>query len=305
MLMDLEKKKYTKRTRKQACVGVCRGALGELFQGISTDNKDEIVVVSSLIPKYSWAYFTPCESGFSSLKDQTLATPERSKSFRALEIYCKKLGLIWPSGHWHFHSDLQVARGMASSTADIVATLRCAASYFLRELTINEILFVLSQIERSDSVFLDRLALFSSSKHQIINQFCKIPPLYALYMHEADEVETDGTKTLLLDFYRQNYGHYVNLSQQAEQALQARDLHAICNVATKSAELSQEILPKQHFEQIFLAQKKFNADGVITAHTGSVVGLLYCRQPDITILENVAQFYKELGGYCQYTEIGT
>mgnify|MGYP000722088474 CR=1 FL=1 len=305
MLKDVERKSHVSHDQSQFCVGVCRGALGELFQGISTDGQDEIIVVSSLIPKYSWTYFTPSKHGFSSIKDQSLAAPERSKSFKALALYCNNLDLNWPSGRWHFHSDLQVARGMASSTADIVATLRCAASYFKRTLSISEILTVLSQIERSDSVFLDRLALFSSSKHQIINKFQKMPPLYALYMHEADTVETDGTKPLLLDYYRKNYSTYANLYQQAEQALRQSDLKAICHVASKSAELSQEILPKQHFSHIYLAQKKFQADGVITAHTGSVVGLLYCRQPDITTLENVARFYKELGGYCQYTEMGT
>ena len=294
-----------KHIQTQPFVGVCRGALGELFQGISIDDKSEIVVVSSLIPKYSWSYFTPCEQGFSSLKDQRLGTPKRNKSFQALEIYCQQLNLTWPSGHWHFHSDLQVARGMASSTADIVAMLRCAASYFKRDLSINEILAILSKIERSDSVFLDSLALFSSSKHQIIHQFNKLPTLYALYMHEADEVETDGTKTLLLDFYQQNYRHYKSLYQQVELALQQDDLSTLCRLSTKSAELSQEVLPKKHFFNIFQAQKRFKADGVITAHTGSVVGLLYCHQPSITILEEVAQFYKELGGYCQYTEIGT
>ncbi|WP_448567130.1 GHMP family kinase ATP-binding protein [Thalassotalea ganghwensis] len=302
--MELEPKGRRKILPSQASVGVCRGALGELYQGISTDGSNEIVIISSLIPKYSWTYFTPDTNGFSSLKDQKLASPEREKSFTALKIYCQQQSVEWPSGRWSFYSDLQVARGMASSTADIVATLRCAASYFGKKLTTNEILSILSKLERSDSVFLDRLALFSSSKHEIIHQFKKMPPLYALYMHEADEVETDGTKTMLLDFYQQHYRDYLQLNHFAQHAFQECDLQAICKVATLSAQLSQQILPKLHFEQIMQAQKKFDADGVITAHTGSVIGLLYAQKPNIKILENVAQFYKELGGFCQYTEIG-
>lgn len=304
MLMELEQKKYLECKTEQSSVGVCRGGLGELFQGISMDEKDEIVIVSSVIPKYSWAYFTPCENGFSSLKDQRLVAPERTKSFRALELYCQLLGVVWPSGYWHFHSDLKVARGMASSTADIVAILRCASSYFNRILPIQHIIQILAQIERSDSVFLDRLALFCSSKHKIINQYPKMKPLYALYMHENSQVETDGTKPLLIDFYRQNYVQYSQLYRQAESALASGDLKSICHVSSKSAELSQEVLPKTHFQNIFRAQKQFKANGIITAHTGSVIGFLYCQQPDINTFESVACFYKELNSYCQYTEIG-
>jgi len=311
LVVEKERKKFRRDSfdnengvqRQNTCVGVCQGALGELFQGISADGSDEIVVVSSLIPKYSWAYFTPSEEGFSSLQDQRLATPERPKSFRALELFCQSHQVRRPSGYWFFNSDLKVARGMASSTADIVATLRCAANYLNHALGTEEIMQILSKIERSDSVFLDRLALFSSSHHQIIHQFAKIPPLYALYMHERDPVDTDGTKSLLIDFYQNNRRFYRSLYREVEQALGKADLKALCRISSKSAELSNEILPKHNFHKIYEAQSRFSADGVIVAHTGSVVGLLYCQSPDVHIFEQVAKFYKELGGWCQYTEI--
>lgn len=286
-------------------VGVCRGSLGELFQGMCHELQDEIVVVSSLIPKYSWAYFVPDDEVHCSCQQQLLALPQRSKSFRALSFYCQHHQLPWPKGHWHFHSDLQVARGMASSTADIVSILRCAANYFNKPLPVNDIVLILAKIERSDSVFLDRPALFSSSKHQIINEFNKMPPLYALYMHESDTVDTEGTQQMLVDFYRQNQRSYQDLYLQAGQALADSNLQQICQVSTKSAQMSQEILPKPHFHHLYHAMPRFSADGIITAHTGSVMGLLFCRQPDIACLEQVGQFFNELGGYCQYTEIGS
>lgn len=286
-------------------VGVCRGALGELFQGMCNECQDEIVVVSSLIPKYSWAYFTPDEEANCRDQQQLLATPQRTKSFRALSLYCQHYHLPWPCGHWCFHSDLEVARGMASSTADIVAILRCAANYFQKPLSVDDIVLTLAQIERSDSVFLDHPAMFSSSKHQVICEFNKMSPLYALYMHETDTVETDGTQQLLVDFYQQNQRYYQDLYHQARLALADTNAKGICRVSTKSAELSQEILPKQHFHQLYQAMPRFNADGIITAHTGSVVGLLFCHKPDIACLEQVGQFFNELGGYCQYTEIGS
>ncbi|WP_299594751.1 hypothetical protein [uncultured Microbulbifer sp.] len=284
-------------------VGVCRGALGELFQGPSVDESDEIVVVSSLIPKYSWAYFTPCDTGFSSLQDQKLSAPERANSFHALELFCRDHEITWPSGYWSFNSDLEVARGMASSTADIVAILRCAANCIQHPLAVDEVIRILAKIERSDAVFLNQLSLFCSSNHKIIHQFDKVPSLYALYMHEAATVDTKGTKSLLVDFYKSNYFHYRDLFQNAELALSSADVKAMCDVSTKSAELSNEVIPKPHFQSIFCAQSNFSADGVIVAHTGSVVGLLYCQPPCVDVFERVAKFYRELGGYCQFAEI--
>jgi uncharacterized protein involved in propanediol utilization len=288
-------------------VGVCKGALGELFQGPSTHTENEIVVVSSLIAKYSWAYFIPDVDNHNSYPNRAslLARSDRRKSFKALDLYCQLNQLPWPQGQWRFKSDLKVARGMASSTADIVSILRCAASYFGNPLGNDEIIRILAEIERSDSVFLDRLALFCSSRHQIINQFDKMPPLYALYMHETNTVETEGTRQTLVDYYRQNRTHYSQLYNRMANALGSQDLRQICQVSTKSAELSQEILPKQHFYSLLNEMSRFDADGIITAHTGSVVGLLFCRPPEISCLEQVGRFFNQLGGDCLYTEIGS
>lgn len=305
--MDVEhchKKEHTAKTT-QRHVGVCRGSLGEFFQGLSVHTENEIVVVSSLIPKYSWVYFTPQAHSSIPISTEVAKHPERYKAFKALTLYCHKHGEAVPIGYWHFNSDLQISRGMASSTADIVAMLRCAASYFSRELPVDEIVHILAKIERSDSVFLDTPALFCSSGHHIINQFDKAPPLYALYMHEAETVETEGTKTKLLDYYQQNKKHYYALYQKANNALSNKDLAEICRVSTQSAQLSQEVLPKKNFNNIFKAMPRFNANGMITAHTGSIIGMLFHQPPSISCLQQVGKFYHELGGHCQYTEIGT
>ncbi|TQV70574.1 hypothetical protein FKG94_21370 [Exilibacterium tricleocarpae] len=285
-------------------IGVCRGALGELYQGLSAHTNDEIAIVSSLIPKYSWAYFTPDNGPEAGNREVLLETPGRCKSFRALDIYCRLKRRAWPAGRWRFKSDLQVARGMASSTADIVATIRCAASYFRQPASTGDIIQVLSQIERSDSVFLDHPVLFCSSRHRVLREFEKVPPIYALYMHEADKVETEGTKGKLVDYYRQHKRHYLDLSRHMEQALRTKNIAEICSVSTMSSELSQEILPKQHFHAVYRAMQHCKADGVITAHTGSVIGLLFRRPPDIHCLASVGRLFNELGGHCQYTEIG-
>ncbi|WP_168204098.1 hypothetical protein [Aliikangiella coralliicola] len=287
-------------------VGVCRGALGELFQGPALHVENEIAIISSLIPKYSWAYFSPSSTSeentqkyYESLRQNHL----HRKSIIALDHYCNLHNVALPDGHWEFSSQLQVARGMASSTADIVAILRCAAKYFNRTLTIHEILIILSKIERSDSVFLNELALFCSSRHEIIQQFNHIPPLYALYIHEDETVCTDNTKSILNNFYEKNRHSYKDLYRDVVRSFNSKDIKTICQLSSQSAELSQGIFPKQYFSSLVNEMKSFNADGIIVAHTGSVIGYLFCERPGIQLLEEVSMFFKSLQGNCQFTEI--
>lgn len=303
MSIDTVIQPHNKQRQAIFYTGMCRGSLGELFQGPSLNHSNEIAVISSLIPSYSWAYFTPSNDRNDTLLQQAQLHPERQKAFKGLSLYCHDKQVSWPSGHWHFNSDLQVGRGMASSTADIVAVLRCASNTLEQPLHVDDITKVLSQIERSDSVFLDQMSIFSSSAHQVIRTFNSTPPLYALYMHEDNTVETEGTKSILTDYYRDNFACYRTLYLQAESAFAKADAKRICYASSRSAELSQAILPKQHYGTLLKSKAECMADGIITAHTGSIIGYLYCQKPRLSLVEKVSNFFRELGGLCRYTEV--
>ncbi|WP_444996444.1 GHMP family kinase ATP-binding protein [Aliikangiella sp. IMCC44359] len=292
---------------KSVQVGICRGALGELFQGPSEHASGEIVIISSLIPQYSRVYFTPVKKLHGSIKEYKkyfLNDPEHHKAFRALDIFCRYKNLNWPVGQWEFNSDLEVARGMASSTADIVAIIRCVANYYKKSLSLKQLLQILFEIERSDSVFLETPTLFCSSHHKIIQQFKKFPPIYALFMHENKTINTDDTKLILLEHYQKNRPHYSRLYQDVIEQFTHQNSKAICQLSTRSSELSQKVMPKLSFHEIHQKMKAFQADGIITAHTGSAIGYLYCQRPDIKIIESVSLFFKKFGGHCKLTEIG-
>ncbi len=280
-------------------VGICRGALGELFQGPSEHTSGEIVIISSLIPQYSRVYFTPVKKLQGSIKEYKkyfLNDPEHNKAFRALDIFCRYKQLNWPIGKWEFNSDLEVARGMASSTADIVAIIRCVANYYKESLSLKQLLQILFEIERSDSVFLETPTLFCSSHHRIIKQFKKFPPIYALFMHENETINTDDTKLILLEHYQKNKSHYSRLYQDVIEQFTCQNTKAICQLSTRSSELSQKVIPKLSFHQVHQKMGEFQADGIITAHTGSAIGYLYCQRPDIKTIESVSLFFKKFNG---------
>ena len=293
--------------RHDTHIGVCRGSLGELFQGPSVHCANEIVIISALIQHSStvWlippATHTPIELAGRTRCDSS----SHPKAFKALDLYCTASGLAWPEGDWLYATKLEVGRGMASSTADIVAMLRCAASYHQQPIADADLMRILSAIERSDSVFLDQLALFCSSKHQIIQLFSPLPRLYAAYFHEPDPVETDSAKAILLAHYQHYLSHYQPLYQRMLHAFSTGNTQGICQVSTHSSQLGQHVLPKPHFVPLQRRMQQFKANGIITAHTGSVLGYLFCDRPDSALLASLSIFFADLGGQCRLVEIGS
>lgn len=289
-------------------VGVCRGALGELFQGPAIGMKDEIAIVSSLISKHNKVYYSencdtyPINSGD---KDAVKQLSAHKKSFIALEIFCNLTKLPWPKGSWCFEGELPVARGMASSTADIIATLRCYANLMNINLTHKLITDVLKQVERSDSVFINQPVLFCSSQNSVIHYFNQVKPIYCLYMDDGSaEVHTEDTREILLEHYQVNYADYKALWHQTIKAFEDNDLKKICESSTLSAKLSQQVMPKKAFNTLSESMELFKADGLVVAHTGTIIGYLFCTKPSINLIESVSLLFKTLGSSCQLTEIG-
>lgn len=294
------------RLEKHTHLGICRGSLGELFQGPSFHCDDEIVIISALIRQHSAVRLTAAEQNVPVELAGRLQIDQVShpKAFKALDLFCALKGVEVPGGVWSIESGLAVGRGMASSTADIVAIVRCAASYHGLEVSVAELIQILSEIERSDSVFLDQLALFCSSRHQVIQVFDRLPTLYAAYFHEPDVVDTEGSKASLLAHYQDYRSSYHSLYQYTLQAFGNRDRQGICQASTRSSQLGQYVIQKPHFVELHNRMHQFKADGVITAHTGSVLGYLFCRHPDRRLLEFLCTFFANLGGQCRLAEIG-
>lgn len=296
------------KTQHADSVGVCRGSLGELFQGPVIGMHNEIAIISSLIPKLNKVYYSDDPDFYEiSSSDVTVAKPPsiHHKSFRALEIFCQLMKLPWPKGSWSFEGELPVARGMASSTADIIATLRCYAKFMGVSLTHKVTTDVLRQVERSDSVFINQPVLFCSSQNSVIHYFNPIKPLYCLFMHDhRGQVNTEDTRELLLTHYEAHYSEYKHLWFQTITAFEENNLKAICHCSTQSARLSQKVLPKNSFHSLLDNTERFNADGILIAHTGTVIGYLYCEKPSIHLIESVSLMFKSLGGTCELTEIG-
>lgn len=280
--------------------GVCQGTLGELWQGpVHYEGRLEIALISLPMQRYSWAHFIPGESGCADLDLRDM-----NKCRAAIDVYLAHYGRDLPVGRWVFGSELSRGKGMASSTADIVATVRCLDCVFDVQSPPTLIADVLRRIERSDSVYLDRYALYLSARQEVVRLFGIAPRFHACYFEEDYMVDTDSTTDALRAHYAKRRPEYEANLLAAITAFDQGDLPGIAACATRSAELGQEVLPKEHLGALQAEQRRFRADGIVVAHTGSLIGYLFVEPLDWVRMGELAAFFRSLGHQCRFVTTG-
>lgn len=278
--------------------GVCHGTLGELYQGPLRAGADpDIALVSFPVDRHSWVYFTPGAQppGSPSLGD---------KSVTAARLFLDRFGLTLPPGRWRVHTDLRVGVGMASSTADIVATVRCLFRVFSLPYDPDAVIDVLAAIERADSVFLDEFALYLSARHRVVRRLGTRVGLHTAFVTEPGTVNTAAVTPLLLRHYRRHGDEYERCLTDLLKGFASGDAAAVARAATASAVLSQEAVPKQTFEAVLAHREEFGADGVFVAHTGSLIGYLFSRKPAPSAKGELSAFFHSLGHQCSFAQGG-
>lgn len=145
--------------------------------------------------------------------------------------------------------------------------------------------------ERSDTVFLEQPCLYLSGQQQIIDLYKPQKEMYCYYAIEEKSVDTTSTKDILIDYYKKNENAYRSLFETIQLCFSKNDLKGICDCSTKSSLLSQEIMPKKYFWDLYLSLQNVKADGIIVAHTGSLVGFLFCKKPSKEINIKVSSLF--------------
>lgn len=287
-------------TPRAACSGVCHGTLGELWQGPCEQHGElHIGLISLPVRRYSWMHFLPGEDG-----DIERDLDGKDKCRRAIEAYLHLHGKTLPPGRFVHDSELPTGKGMASSTADLVATVRCLDRLFGATTPLAALTALLRGIERSDSVFLDRYALYLSGRQQVLQTFADAPRLHACYIDEGGTVETEKLAEPLLQHYRRHQASYRVHLELALDAFGRGDAAAICEGATRSAQLAQWVTPKPHLDILLRHRRELGADGVVVAHTGSLIGYLFAQRPDPARLGELSAFFAGLGRQCRLIEAG-
>ena len=156
-------------------------------------------------------------------------------------------------------SELPIGKGMASSSADIAAIGKAAALALGFELTAEEIAALASSIEPTDGVFYEGIVAMNPLTGQIFSKVAPLPEYKILVFDFGGEIDT-------ITFERRSNFHLKKLPKDFDLTM-----------TTASALANQSILHKPQLEDIVNFALPLGALGFNTAHTGTVIGVIFAE----------------------------
>lgn len=240
------------------------GSCGELVQG-TLDGKNFLITC----PVEIYTQVTVC------LQEGPLDAG--SKTVEAVKKTLAYLGVRQGDFSVTVKSELPHGKGMASSSADISAACEAAARCVGVSLMPHEIADIALSIEPSDGIFYPGVVMFDHVNGLTRRELGNPPAITLAIFDVGGEVDT-------LQFNRRSDLARLNRDKEAEvrQAVElvaagiaTGDATLIGQGATLSALANQHILYKPCLNTIIKLMEDYGAVGVNTAHSGTVIGLLF------------------------------
>jgi L-threonine kinase len=255
------------RQRVSSGCASCHGSFGELLQGALPDVGPFLVTLP--IELRTHARFVVHDSS-----DSLRVEPEPSwKSHRLAEALLRRYQLP-VRGELTLDSEIPRGKGLASSTADLVATYRAIVEChgLLGNTTVLEAL--LRDIEPSDGVMHEGVVVYSHRNARLLERLAPVPPLVLVAIDEGAEVDTLEYNRSPMRYSASEFAEFARLLKQLRKALLRGDIAGIGGVCTRSAEINQRRLPKRQLGAMIEVAAAVGAAGVVAAHSGTCLAVL-------------------------------
>jgi L-threonine kinase len=269
----------------RAATGSAAGTCGELLQGFTSAGQpfhvtcpiSKSATVTATVraaPEFS---ITQIEPRLSKLA-QALRRTTGFLELEPLEVRVE---------HW---SDLDVGKGMGSSTADIVAGARAIAAAADRTLSPQQLAQIATSVESSDGSMYPGIVAFDQKSGDVLEEFEWWPQFIILMVTPPQEFNTESAN---FSGKEKLGSQFDDLLQDLRTAVARRDTLAFAKTATTSARINQRFVPNPYHALLQDRIADFGALGVNVGHTGTVLGLLF-DAADATAMKSAATASVEL-----------
>lgn len=246
--------------------GTAFGSFGELLQGVLPDGADFLVTLP--IDRGSRVRFRLDPGG------ELRVFPSHKWKARKLARMLMDAGGAGGGGTLIVDSELPVGKGLASSSADLVATARALGEVLGLDTSPAAIENWLRQIEPTDGVMYPGVVAFEHRQVRLRAILGPLPPVTVVAVDEGGQVDTVAFNARRKPFDQAEKREYARLLDEMTTAIAAADLVAVGAIATRSARLNQALLPKRHLDALLSICEQKDALGVVCAHSGTVIGVL-------------------------------
>ena len=273
--------------------GICPASCGEFVQGI-LDNEEYLS--SYAIDMFSIASLEEKK------EDINLGS---KKSRKAIEKVFEKFNIpIEESKNisLDLKSNIPIGKGMASSTADIGATIKATLSILNKKLNDEEISLIASEIEPTDSIILYKNSIFNPINGSVKKYLSSFDNGRVIILEPKEVLETKIIRSNpnYLNIKLENKSIIKKSFNLLEKGLENNDLKLIGEACTLSSLANENIHKKPYLNEIIEISQNMNAYGVNIAHSGTVIGILIDKNMDyeriINHLNNLplSDYYKKI-----------
>lgn len=257
------------RTGYGRAVGVSSafGTFGELLQGVDEEGVEFLVTLP--IARWTTATFVVAPD----VLGIQVRPWHKFKALRLSRAVASAAG--YTGGGWlRIDNDMPEGKGLASSSADLVATARATGNALGLHLSPSAIEDQLRPIEPSDGVMYDGVTAFDHRRVALRRRLGWLPPLTVVALDEGGVVDTVAFNMVKKPYEPRQRREFSRLLDALIAAVDRRDLAEVGRITTRSAELNERLLPKRTFAAMRAAVVRLGALGVVVTHSGPMVGLL-------------------------------
>ncbi|MCY3558465.1 MAG: GHMP kinase [Chloroflexi bacterium] len=198
------------------------------------------------------------------------------KAVRAVALTLERFGVDALDAALSLESPIPRGKGMASSTADVVASVAATAAALGRPPDAELEADIALLVEPSDGTMLPGVALFDHVSGRVRRRLGDPPPIDVLVLEFEAELDTVAfnaiDRTAALRSRADSFRESLSL---IEAGISTADSELIGRGASLSASTYQDVLAKPELPQVFALAEASGAVGVNIAHSGTVVGMLF------------------------------
>lgn len=254
-------------------VGTANGTFGELLQGAlpgpgAADGEGRFLVTLP-VARWSSARFELRPPGHG----LTVVPASKTKAVALAAALLAELGGA-RDGTLELRSSIPEGKGMASSSADLVATARAVAAVVGADVPADRLATLLASVEPTDGVMYPGIVAFDHRRGVHLRSLGRLPELEIVAVDQGGRIDTVAFNRSSAGYTGAERRHYAQLLDALGGAVTRRDLAEVGRIATRSAELNQDRVPNRNLAALRRISETVGGLGVVACHSGTMVGVL-------------------------------
>lgn len=259
-------------------LGTANGTFGELLQGAlpgdgEVDGEGRFLVTLP-VARWSTARFEvgPAEG------DLTVSPAHKTKAAILAGRLLTEVGRP-VSGRLLLHSSIPEGKGLASSSADLVATARAVLAAVAAGLSTSRLAQLIAQVEPTDGVMYRGVVAFDHRRGVHLRSLGHLPALQVVAVDQGGHVDTVSFNRHSAGYSAAERRHYRVLLDRLATAVATGDLLEVGRVSTESALLNQERLRNRNLAALNDVCRAVGGIGLVACHSGTMAGILIDPRP--------------------------